>query len=377
MSFEEILPILNDISKALRGRELKFSEHRPYSHEIDSLIEVVGFYEFFKNANIAVKIEFLSACSNKNFDKLIEYINLDDFWGVIVYSEIDDLREILKKLLVNNQESNLMYWDFISKSISEIDKVDNNKKLLLQGYLSEFNRINSTSEKENKSISEEEAVSSNLNKILSEYEQLKIDHADTVAKLKSHIADLEEKNKENIQDRIDKNLSAYVQNSVSALSKIEEKLKCAAARWSTLSVFILFSGFAAGIGFSLFGYAFGPDLQKLKWPELLIFSIKGIFIVSAFVAAAGYSFMKSNAFTHEAIIVSNRAHAIQFGQLYLDIYGNTVERGEMQKIFENWNISSDTAFLKHKNDKSDSVKFTEFLDSLKKVKELIPSIGKD
>lgn len=87
--------------------------------------------------------------------------------------------------------------------------------------------------------------------------------------------------------------------------------------------------------------------------------------------------MKSNDFTHEAIIVSNRAHAIQFGKLYLEIYVNTVERNEMQKIFENLNISSDTAFLKHKTNKSESVKFDALLDSLKKVKELIPSIGKE
>ncbi|RDI10573.1 hypothetical protein [Comamonas sp. AG1104] len=377
MIFEDVFPIISDISKALRGREIKLGDHRPYDQEIDSLIETVGFDEFFKNAEIPVKIEFLSVCSNRNFDKLIDNVNLKDFWKIIIVSEIDDLREILKRLLMVNQESNFKYWDFIYQNIDEVDKIDNTKKLLLQGYLSEFRKRRSAPEKENESISDEETVSSNLKRILSEYDQLKIDHANTVAELKSHIADLEEKNKENIQNRIDKNLSIYVQDSVLALSKIEKKLKCAAARWSALSVFILFSGFAAGIGFSLFGYAFGPDLQNLKWPELLIFSIKGIFIVSAFVAAAGYSFMKSNAFTHEAIIVSNRAHAIQFGQLYLDIYGNTVERGEMQKIFENWNISSDTAFLKHKNDKSDPVKFSEFLDSLKKVKELIPSISKD
>jgi len=206
---------------------------------------------------------------------------------------------------------------------------------------------------------------------------LKKEQSDVVDKLNEKIKGLEEKNAEIIQERIDKNLSAYVEKSVAALNEIEKKLKRAAARWSTLSVFILFSGFTTGIGFALFGYLFGPELKDLKWPELLIFSIKGVFIVSAFVVAAGYSFMKSNAFTHEAIIVSNRAHAIQFGKLYLEIYGNTVERSEMQKIFENWNISSDTAFLKPTNDKSDPVKFSEFLDSLKKVKELIPSIGKE
>lgn len=376
MNFEEILQILNDISKALRGRELRYSEHRPYGQEIDSLAEVVGFDEFFKKSNIYVKIEFLSVCNSSNFDRLINYISVDDFLGIIISSIIDDLREILKKLLMINQESADRFWVFISKNLDKIEGVDDNKKLLLSGYLNEFEKRKLTSSKEKRSSLDDD-LSSNFQKILLEYDQFKIKHADTIASLKSHIAELEEKTKENIQDRIDKNLSTYVENSVSALTEIEKKLKCAAARWSALSIIILFSGFAAGIGFALFGYVFGPDIKELKWPELLIFSIKGIFLVSAFVAAAGYSFMKSNAFTHEAIIVSNRAHAIQFGKLYLEIYGNTVERSEMQKIFENWNISSDTAFLKPKNDKSDPVKFSEFLDSLKKVKELIPSIGKE
>lgn len=377
MEFHEILPYLNEISTALRGRDLRSGENIPYGQEIDSLIEAVGFDEFFKNANIYVKIEFLSNCSNKNFDRLIDSLRADDILGVIVYSKIDDLRGILQKLLTSDEEINYLFWTVISHDADYVDKIDDKKRFLLQGYLREFHRSQSTSAEANKSGAEEDVPFSEFKRLLSEYEHLRDSSGATIDELKSHIFDLEAKNKENIQNRIDKNLSTYVSNSVKELEKIEKKLKCAAARWSILSVFILFSGFAAGIGFALFGYMFGPELENLKWPELLIFSIKGIFIVSAFVAAAGYSFMKSNAFTHEAIIVSNRAHAIQFGKLYLEIYGNTVERSEMQKIFENWNISSDTAFLKAKNDKSDSVKFSEFLDYLKKIKEIVPIVNKD
>lgn len=376
MSFEEILPFLNEISNVLRGRDIQTGPNRRYEDDLDNLIESVGFYEFFKSANIELKIEFLFSCNNSNFEKLINLINNDDFLSVIVYSEVSELREILRKLLSINSESSFYYWDFIDSVVNGNNvNLHENKRVLLKGYRDEYLRKN-----ENHKIPKNESedrVKQSFEKLLLDHEELKKQYSETIFELNSHIDDLEEKNKQNIQIRIDENLSDYVEKSVAALNGIEGKLKCAAARWSMLSVCILFSGFTAGIGFSLFGYAFGPDLAKLRWPELLIFSIKGIFIVSAFVAAAGYSFMKSNAFTHEAIIVSNRAHAIQFGKLYLEIYGNTVERSEMQKIFENWNISSDTAFLKHKNDKSESVKFSELLDSLKKVKDLIPVVGKD
>lgn len=375
MNFEEMLPHINDISNALRGKDFIFGPNIRYEDELNRLIESVGFDEFFKNSDLYLIIEFLSASNIKNFERLLKYVNIDGFLKIIIHSSVSDLREILKKLLLINSKSSYSYWEFISSNINEIIDIDVNKKNLLKGYLDEFLKINSAVGIE-KTESEENLLK-RFEKLISEYDQQKIEHADKVAALHAHIAELEERTKENIQDRIDKNLSAYVESSVLALTEIEKKLKCAAARWSILSVFILFSGFAAGIGFALFGYVFGPDIKELKWPELLIFSVKGIFLVGAFIAASGYSFMKSNAFTHEAIIVSNRAHAIQFGKLYLEIYGNTVERSEMQKIFENWNISSDTAFLKHKTDKSESVKFDALLDSLKKVKELIPSIGKE
>ena len=45
-------------------------------------------------------------------------------------------------------------------------------------------------------------------------------------------------------------------------------------------------------------------------------------------------------------IRSDRAHAITFGKLYLEIYGNTVDRKELLDIFENWNITSESAFSK-------------------------------
>lgn len=49
---------------------------------------------------------------------------------------------------------------------------------------------------------------------------------------------------------------------------------------------------------------------------------------------------------HEAIKRSDRTHAITFGKLYLEIYGNTVDRKELLDIFENWNITSESAFSK-------------------------------
>lgn len=198
-----------------------------------------------------------------------------------------------------------------------------------------------------------------------------------IEELLEKISTLEVANSKNIQKRIDENLTKYVESSEKTLNEIQVGLRKSAAIWSFVAGVIVVLTVALGVSYSLFGYKFGPPLSDLKWPELLIVSIKGMVVISSLGIAGIYAFIKSNSYMHEAIIVSNRAHAIQFGKLYLQIYGNTVERSDMVKIFENWNISSETAFSKNNNGKSNITNLSELLDSLKKVKELIPSIGKE
>lgn len=364
--FDEI----NHIASIVIGRQLLSKNNIKFDDDFNEFLSNPGIGEFFKNSSPGAKAEMLAFAKKENFIKLCGWLDNNDFSKIVIASSLDQLRAILKKIHIFDEVSEILLGDDFKASI---ESFSTEKKFLVNSFLE---KIEDNFVPKAKKVSFEEVLSKH-NKLLAENASLKLESEKLISSFRERISELEARNAEDIQKRIDANLSDYVKESVSSLKNIEDKLKDAAGRWSFLSIFVLFCGFSAGIGFSLFGYAFGPNIKDLNWPELLIFSIKGIFIVSAFVAAAGYSFMKSNAFTHEAIIVSNRAHAIKFGQLYLDIYGNTVERGEMQKIFENWNISSDTAFLKHKNDKSDPVKFSEFLDSLKKVKELIPGIGKD
>lgn len=184
------------------------------------------------------------------------------------------------------------------------------------------------------------------------------------------IKELEQQYSELIQKRIDENLTKYVSSAVITLNNIEKKLNFSAGLWSLIASATALITLVVGIGLSLFGYFYGPPISSIKWPELLILSVKGIFIISALAAAASFAFSKSNAYTHEALIVSNRAHAIQFGKLYLEIYGNTVERAEMVKIFENWNISPATAFLK-KSENSNNIDIGKSLEIIRKAKEII------
>ncbi|RPL58287.1 hypothetical protein IPC1353_25735 [Pseudomonas aeruginosa] len=83
---------------------------------------------------------------------------------------------------------------------------------------------------------------------------------------------------------------------------------------------------------------------------MMFVSFKGLVVVGILGLWAKHAFSVSNAYMHEAIKRSDRAHAINFGKLYLEVYGNSVERKELIDIFENWNIASESAFSKMKAD---------------------------
>lgn len=211
----------------------------------------------------------------------------------------------------------------------------------------------------------EKKYENKISSIKSDFEKIQEIQED---KHNNKINELEQQYSELIQKRIDENLTNYVNAAVVALNGIEKELKFSAGLWSFIASATALITLAVGIALSLFGYYYGPSILTIQWPELLIQSLKGIFVIIALAGAASFAFSKSNAYTHEALIASNRAHAIQFGKLYLEIYGNTVDRSEMVKIFENWNISPTTAFSR-KLENSNNIDISKSLDIIKKAKD--------
>ena len=74
---------------------------------------------------------------------------------------------------------------------------------------------------------------------------------------------------------------------------------------------------------------------------------------------------------HEALKRTERTHAISFGKLYLEIYGNDVSKEDMKSIFENWNMESQSAFKDIKQEDFQP----QALDKIKNIVELIKLDG--
>jgi hypothetical protein len=196
------------------------------------------------------------------------------------------------------------------------------------------------------------------------FESMSIDAKKHLEDLQNHIAKQEEEIKirehelakriqefelttsKQVQQRIELKVPEYVAEAVNVLEAREAHYRKKAKHWSIHGSIVLALAIAGTIGISLYGYVYGENLSNLAWQSLLFVSFKGLVVLGVLGLWAKHAFAVSNAYMHEAIKRADRAHAINFGKLYLEIYGNSVDRKELIDIFENWNIATESAFSK-------------------------------
>ncbi|MBT9519051.1 MAG: hypothetical protein IV112_20410 [Methyloversatilis discipulorum] len=164
--------------------------------------------------------------------------------------------------------------------------------------------------------------------------------------LAAKLAEFEELNRRQVQQKIEAKVPEYVTAALKVLETREQHYRGKAAQWTVHGTLVLIAAIAATVALSLYGYGTTTTIQDMSWQALLFVSLKGLVVLGVLALWAKHAFTLSNAYMHEAIKRSDRAHAITFGKLYLEIYGNTVDRKELLDIFENWNITAESAFSK-------------------------------
>lgn len=178
------------------------------------------------------------------------------------------------------------------------------------------------------------------------FKENEIEHKATINDLNERIKTLTEevKNQNKIEDKIQKFLSEFSDEAESNLLKRQEK-------YHERSICFLLSGGAAiiisiGISFLYMLHDFSEGIvnNELSRNLLIYITIKGVFLIAAILYMAKISFFYATAYTSESIKCENRLHAIRFGKTYLNIFGSQIEKNEVMKAFENWNISSESDF---------------------------------
>ena len=187
---------------------------------------------------------------------------------------------------------------------------------------------------------------SKLRAKLKEIDEKKYNIEKQEKELAERVFEFEETTKKQVQERIELKVPEYVAAALKVLDDREILYQKKAFHWSTQGILVLFTAIISAIFISFYGAGFGTSLDNLPWQTLLFVTFKGLIILSVLGLWAKHAFTVSNAYMHESIKRSDRAHAINFGKLYLEIYGNSVDRKELIDIFENWNITSESAFSK-------------------------------
>lgn len=176
--------------------------------------------------------------------------------------------------------------------------------------------------------------------------------------------EISEENQRLLKQKVEQSLPGYIRKTQALLKAKERAFSKTGRNWSYVGVGCVLIAIYCGIFFTLYSFEFINSNQNLEWKYLLINIFKGGLVVGVFLYIAQHAFNVSNAYVHESIQRSDKRHAINFGELFLKIYGSSLQRDELLKVFENWNISTDSAFKKIQH-ASMSKEFAGLLSNLK------------
>lgn len=166
--------------------------------------------------------------------------------------------------------------------------------------------------------------------------------------LKDNIRQLQEEHQRQVQEKIEIKVPEFVKSAVEVLEKKEKEFSDKSKNWNLQGSFALGFAIASAIGALIYGgFAFHTaSKENIDWFFFSFLLLKGLVVVTLFGAWAKHAYNLGNAYMHESLKRSDRMHAINFGKLYLEVYGNDVSQSDMKSIFENWNLDSDSAFTK-------------------------------
>lgn len=171
-----------------------------------------------------------------------------------------------------------------------------------------------------------------------------------VTQLNNEITKLVKEQETLQQQRLEIKFPEYVDTAVNGLKTKGDYFDKKSFWWNIQGGAALsFAILAAVVTFIYGGYQFNHAAKEnINWFFFTFLLIKGLIIITLLGAWAKHAFNVANAYVHESLKRSDRMHAISFGKFYLEVYGNKVDQREMKDIFENWNINSDSAFVKIK-----------------------------
>lgn len=295
--------------------------------------------QFISTAIILKTIEHLY------YKKSVYGARLNDYFGVQLVSKFMASTNKTSKKNKHNPLDDLY-----------LEKTNNSKSIKLN-IINELNNKLAYQNADNERLKEQtDLLRTQLYELTSSYE--KIQHQ------------LNDKFKEEVKNT----LGEFVSDAIKELRDNEKNYNYRSRLWLTggsiISTLIVLT--ACYLVFSMNAYMDLNFNRVLSWPTLLYYIGKGLVVLSSLTALAFYCFKQSNAYVHESLKQGERVHAIRFGELCLNLYGNKIDENQIKTVFEDWNINSSTAFLKL--GKNETLDIPNNISNI--IKSTIESVGK-
>lgn len=268
-------------------------------------------------------------------------------------NEIFDLTNRIKILERVLQDKN----DSLKSKNDEINKLENGKKSLIEKIKEDHSHF------ENELAKRDDSFLLKLSKVEENYNRKKAILDVEIKKV------LEEKKRytEQYQEKLKTNSSEFVKTTVKDLNYKEKNLSKKASFWSILGAFVLSIGLISTIIVSF--RDFGNINSVMSWPLLMFFTFKGVVILTVIGFFTRYDFVISGNYMQEALKVSNRIHAIKFGQFYIETYGATATWEEVKEVFATWSGEEKTNWEKN-------IKYDEFNKGIKALSAITEKFKK-
>lgn len=317
-----------------------------------NLIEKHSFSEATQLLDMMFRKHNIDKNESKNFkDDLTSNIDNKSFSSVISSdenSEQDEGESLLNKYFTKEHQDWGGYETDTSKQLALIKKDLMVTRSELNRFRNRYREEKFQLEKKNEELSEltkeHQAISSKYEKLTSELQQKRIED-----KIPEYVLDVSKK--------LDDDDNLFMDKS---------------QRWSRTGIIIsLFSTVIA-----LYTFQTGIDLlspnPNLGYIALIFVFFRGFLAIGILSWVAYLCFNMSSSYIHESILRKDRQHALSFGRLFLQIYGDTATKDDAIEVFKDWNRSGDSAFSKKNSSPPNLLKIVDLFkktDTAAKDKE--------
>jgi hypothetical protein len=292
--------------------------------------------------------------------------------------EVDSFMEDIEQGFHSRQKDYLNNTFFKDLEAGEIEGVEEGNgqaylyELLLKQHAKEVNALNQTIESQSVRLAKKRMDIQQLTDRAQLLEKAALRYKTLQESSETLVIENEELRKENKelkelsqQKRIDGKIPGYVKEVSAKLDLDDKSFARLSNKWSVAG----FTAASAAVFAAFYTFAEGTVLlaNAKVYDEIALLYVffRGVLGVGLLSWLANVCFSTSRNYTHESIRRKDRQHALNFGRLYLQIYGASAQKEEMLNVFKDWNMAGDSSFSK---EGIAPPSMMEMIDSLSKMK---------